>query len=84
MKEGQFTSLVNWTPNVTINSGANMTNRLGVYAKGDTYRIYINNNLISEFIDATYSTGYFGLSIRSDTTQNFQVLVQKIAYWLLD
>jgi hypothetical protein len=84
MNNGQYSSLVNWTPNEAIHSGPNKTNRLGVYAQGDEFRIYINNNLISEITDVTYSTGYFGLSIRSDTTQNFQVFVHKIAYWLLE
>jgi hypothetical protein len=84
MQNGNFVSLVNWTSHSGINAGPNQTNRIGVKALGSNFQLYINDALVSEFNDSTYESGLFGLSIRSEVTPDFRVIVERIAYWLPD
>jgi hypothetical protein len=83
MDNGNFSSIVNWTASSAIKSGPNQVNSMGIYAKSDKLQLYANGALVSEFIDGTYPGGLFGLVIRSETTNNFQVFVDEVAYWLV-
>jgi hypothetical protein len=40
--------------------------------------------LLEELTDSTYDEGRFGLFIGSTNTQDLQVMVDEIAYWLLE
>jgi len=81
MDEGEFNSIQSWTSNEKINAGPNKINRLGVKIFGSKFQLFVNGSIISEFYDDTYSSGLFGLMIRSDGTSDFQVFVDEIAYW---
>lgn len=81
MDNGVFTSIQTWTANANIKTGPGKTNLLGIKAKGNNIQIYANGNQIFEFNDNSYSTGYFGLTIRADSTNNFQVYINEIRYW---
>ena len=78
---GQFTSLINWSSNPALKAGPNQVNTMGIRAKGEKFQLYANGVQVAEFTDTVYSTGYFGLVIRSADTSNFQVAVNEIAYW---
>lgn len=82
MDSGAFNAIIHWTPNPAINPGTNATNELAVRAVGDALQLYANGTLIYEFNDVFYPGGMFGLMVRSEGSQNFQVSVQQIAYWL--
>ena len=81
MDNGNFSSIVNWTASPAIKGGPNQANSMGVYAKDSKLQLYANGVLVSEFVDAAYSGGLFGLVIRSDVTNDFQALVDEVAYW---
>ena len=83
MDNGNFSSIVNWTSNPVIKPGPNQTNSMGIYAKSNNFQFYANGALLSEFTDGTYPGGLFGLVIRADITNNFQVFVDEVAYWLI-
>jgi hypothetical protein len=83
MDNGNYSGIVNWTASPAIKAGPNQANSMGIYAKGDKLQLYANGALVSEFIDATYPGGLFGLVIRSDMTSNFQAFVDEVAYWLI-
>lgn len=83
MDSGNFSSIVNWTSSPAIKAGPNQVNSLGIYAKAGQLQLYANGLLVSEFIDASYTGGLFGLVIRSDVTSNFQAFVDDVSYWLI-
>jgi hypothetical protein len=81
MDNGQFTGLQNWAASSNIKSGPDKANVMGIKAKGNKLELYANGTKIFEFSDAAYSIGYFGLVIRSEVTNNFQVAISQISYW---
>ena len=81
MDNGGFNGIVNWSANSAIKPGPNQENDMLISANGSQLQLYANNNLIYEFSDDAYSGGIYGLMIRSDTTANFKVFVNQIAYW---
>jgi hypothetical protein len=83
MDNGEFTSLINWTSSPTIKNGRNQNNILGIKAQDFKLQLYINGIMVAELSDASYSSGYFGLVIRSKDTPDFQVAVNEVAYWKL-
>ena len=83
MDSGNYVSLQNWKPTPFLKQGPNQTNKIGVRAEGDAFTIYVNGNEVDSFNDSTYPEGLFGLMIRSEQTDNFQVAVEQMAYWSL-
>jgi len=81
MDAGYFIEIVNWTTSPSINSGPDQENKIGLLAQGSIFKIYINGVLIDEFEDSTYPNGQFGLMVRSENTNDFQVSVNQIATW---
>lgn len=79
-----YAPLQEWTASAAILSGANQTNRLGVWANGSTLKLYANNILLTEIYDNTYLKGRFGLFIAAAESNPFKVFVEEIAYWLLE
>jgi hypothetical protein len=81
MDNGSFTSIKGWTAASAIQAGPDKANTMGVYAKADKLQLYANNVLLFEFNDGVYSTGYLGLMIGGQNTNNFQVFVDQVSYW---
>jgi hypothetical protein len=84
MDNGAYTGLVNWTASAAIKPGPNQDNDMLIQAQADQMQLLANGSLIYEFSDSTYSSGLYGLMIRSDTTANFKVFVKQIAYWFVN
>ncbi len=79
-----FTDIAKYTASSAILSGANQTNRLGVYMKGSKISLYANGKPLGDFNDTTYTdAGVFGLFIAGYKTMNFSVQCTQIAYWNL-
>ena len=83
MDGGNYFGLQNWTSTTALKAGPEQTNTIGVLAEGDLFTIYINGTSIAEFNDASYSSGLFGLMIRSSETDDLVVSVEEMAYWNL-
>jgi hypothetical protein len=81
MDNGSYTGLINWTASGSLKAGANQDNIMGIKAVDENFELYANGKLISSFSDTTYSSGYFGLVIRTQNTSDLKVLVSEIAYW---
>jgi hypothetical protein len=73
-----------WITSPQIKTGPNRTNLLGIWLKGDTIHLYANRILIGEYTDNTYDEGRFGLFIGSSNTEDFEVLVDEVSYWILE
>ena len=78
-----FVTIIGWTADERIHSGANQTNRIGVYAQGERISLYANSALLEETSDDTYEEGKFGVYVGSVNTPDFTVRVDEIDYWEL-
>jgi hypothetical protein len=75
-------TLIDYTQDDRINTGAGAANILGIQATGDRILLYVNNRLVAEVYDSTYTEkGLIGLFIGSDVTPDFTVRYNYIAYW---
>jgi hypothetical protein len=79
----KYTRDVDWTKSSVILKGADQTNRLGVKAEGDHFTLYANGVKLTDFHDASYSGGYFGVFVAAAETANFTADVSEIDYWEL-
>lgn len=78
-----FTKIVDWTSSTQILAGPNKSNRIGIWAQGDTLRMYANGDLLTEVMDSEHQEGIYGLFVGSAQTANLTVEVSEVAYWLL-
>ena len=69
--------------NVAIVAGAGKTNRLGVWLKGNTIKMYANGILLQELTDSTFTQGYFGVFIRKGVTEGLTARITEMNYWTL-
>jgi len=80
----EFTQLVGWTPNQYIVQGPDVEHRLGVWAEGDQYKLYVNGFQIGEFTDDTYvAESTFGAAHAAAETEGFTVDVTEARVWAL-
>jgi len=75
-------TLIDYTESDKINIAPGSYNKLGVQTTGDRILLYVNDNLLAEVYDSTYTQpGLIGLFIGSEKTQNFTVSYDYLAYW---
>lgn len=78
----EFTQLIGWTVNEHIIPGPDVEHRVGVWADGDQYELYVNGFQVGEFTDATYvEEGTFGAAHAATDTVNFTVYVSEARVW---
>ena len=76
-----YHGLREWTPAGAIHAGPHQTNRLGVWMKGDTIKIYANRILVGVVHESQYLQGGFGLVVGAEQTPGFSVDVDEVDYW---
>ncbi len=80
----EFTQLIGWTVDAHIIPGPEVEHRLGVWAEGDHYVLYVNGFEVGEFTDGTYlEEGTFGAAHGATDTVNFTVDVTEAKVWAL-
>jgi len=79
-----YRALKEWTSSGFILSGTEQTNKLGIWLEGSTIRLYANGRLLAELEDREFDEGRFGLFVGSANTDNLEIFVDEVAYWLLD
>jgi len=80
----EFTELIGWTVSEHIIPGPEVEHRLGVWAEGDQYKLYVNGFQVGEFSDDTYvEEGTFGVAHAAAETVNFTVDVTEAKAWEL-
>lgn len=79
--DGEMNWLVNWTASPAIAAGSNQTNRISMFASGSRLILYANGTLLTEVQDSTFSSGYFGVLVGADQTDNLTVYVDEMSYW---
>jgi hypothetical protein len=78
-----MTVLKNWKSNDAILKGSNQTNRLGIMAKGNELKLYINGVLVDTVKDSSFSQGYIGLYVGPKETTKLTAVLDEIAYWII-
>jgi hypothetical protein len=83
--DGSVTNdIVIWTSDSSIKSGSNQTNRIGVMAKDDNFKLYINGILAKEFTDKGFpAKGHFGAYTSALDNPGFSVNLEEIREWNL-
>ncbi len=72
--DGRWTRLVpDWTPTAAINQGLNVANRLKIIAAGNELTFYVNEMLLTQVTDSTYSGGAIALDAGSFGGGDLQV-----------
>lgn len=72
--DGTWTRLIpEWQPSEAINQGLNVANRLKVIATGSEFTVYVNDILLQQVSDSTYSAGKVALSAGTFGGANHQV-----------
>jgi hypothetical protein len=75
-------TLIDYTVSDKINVDPGSYNKLAVQTTGDRILLYVNDNLLAEVYDSTYTQrGLIGLFIGSDVTEHFTVAYDYLAYW---
>jgi hypothetical protein len=80
-KDGKMEWLVRWTPSPAVATGSEKTNRLGMMTVGNRLILYVNGTLLTEVKDSTFTTGYFGVFVGADQTNNLTVRVEEMSFW---
>lgn len=79
-----FSTLINWTSQGAIKTGPTQSNELGVWFKGKKIVLYINGVKVGEVSDDTYTgKGKLGLLIDSTDINDFTIVFDDAAYWVL-
>ena len=78
----EFTQIIGWTVDEHIVPGPEVEHRLGVWAEGDQYKLYVNGFQIGEFSDATYiEESTFAAAHGATDTAGYTVDVTEAKVW---
>lgn len=79
-----YVYLIGWTSSSAIKAGSNQTNRLGLWSEGDTFKVYVNGELLGQAEDTKFDEeGRLGLWIGHGSTEDFTVYFSEVSYWEL-
>ncbi len=74
-------TLIEWTASPEIVKGPNVTNRLGLLAKGSKLYVFANGKLVGQVEDASYASGTFGLYASAANSTTLAVTFDDFAAW---
>jgi hypothetical protein len=81
---GTVQTLLDWTPNDSILSGANTTNVLGFLARGSTLTVFANGEVLSSIEANAFYKGNFGLFSDAASTPGLTVYFDDFKLWYLN
>jgi len=73
--------LIEWTASPEIIKGPNVTNRMGLLAKGSKLYVFANGKLVGQVEDAEYASGTFGLYASAVDSAALTVTFDDLAAW---
>ena len=79
----KMSNIINWTVAPTILVGSNQVNRLGVMARGNELKLFVNGKLVNTVTDQSFGHGYFGLYIGPKETTFLTSNLEEISFWVL-
>ncbi len=81
-EKGTATTLIAWKASDQIVKGSNAVNRMGVWANGSNFKLYVNGVFLEEVTNSSYSSGFFGVFVNPGPTAKYTIQVDEISYWL--
>ena len=81
-EKGTATTLVAWKASDSIVKDSNAVNRLGVWANGSNFKLYVNGVLLEEVTNSSFSSGFFGIFVNPGPTAKYTIQVDEVSYWL--
>ena len=76
--------LGDWTVSDSLTQGPAAENTLGVWAEGNTIKLYANDDFLAEFSDDSgLGAGYFGLFSNALQSTGMLIKMDEITYWNL-
>lgn len=78
-----FTTLVDWTAGSSILAGPGAENRIGLMARGEELRLYVNGVEVAVVEDGAFDRGAFGVFVSSAATEDLTVTITDVRYWIL-
>lgn len=79
--DGKATTLIGWKSSGAIQTGSNVTNRIGVMTYDDRLILYVNGVKVDEYRDKTFVAGNFGVFANPDATENYTIVIDEMSYW---
>jgi hypothetical protein len=75
--------LIDWTPSDAINAGGFATNRLGFWGYWGKFYLFVNNQLVGEYFDSSYTAGGdgFAVYVRASQTYDLSATFDDFALW---
>jgi hypothetical protein len=78
---GEWVELVAWTESDLIETGEEVTNRLGVLAEGSTLTLTLNGVVVAEVEDADLENGSLALMAEAFDSPNVEVAFDNFSLW---
>jgi hypothetical protein len=63
--DGEWETVLSWTPSALFQSGGGVTNLLGIHMDGDVVRLLVNRNVLAELTTLTIPTGGVALYVET-------------------
>jgi len=78
---GQWESLIKWTPSAVLETGAQARNLMGVLASGASLTILANDTVLATVEDPTLASGTFALAAGTNTENGVEVAFDDLTIW---
>ena len=84
LEDDEITTLIDWTESDALETGERSTNRLMVLAEGDQFALFINEELVDEVVDDTFTEGSIALVAGSLDEYEVDIAFDNFALWHID
>jgi len=84
LEGGEFISIVDWTQTAVVETGPDAVNRIAVLADGASITLFINDQVVDEVEDTSFTSGWLGLSASAPGEGGIEVAFDDMRVWDLD
>ncbi len=84
LADDEWITLIDWTETDAANTGSRSANRLTVLAEGEEFTFFINDELVAEIADDSFSEGAIALVAGSLDEYEVDIAFDNFALWPLD
>jgi len=79
--EGEWTTLIDWTEDLVINGEQGAVNRLGVLVEGDHITLLVNDTVVAQTQDDTFTTGGIALAVSTYDDGGYLAAFDNVNLW---
>lgn len=81
LEQGQWEEIIPWTETDLLEGGDEAVNRLGVFAQGENIALLINEQVVEQVRDGTFSGGALGLAAGAIDEGGVEVAFDNLELW---